>query len=169
MMLASTIGRQSMIRSLLLLFVAGAILGVTTQGSSAQTTLPFSGTVSSTCVLTVGTPGVIFPNAAYDQLSSQNAGGTSGVVTALATDSSYEISADAPVSFTAAPAGGDSGVTFEVTYQGTGATNIGATVGNTPTQLNAGTTTLEVDLSASKSSGTFPAGNYATEVTVRCE
>jgi hypothetical protein len=158
-----------MIRSIIRLLVAGATITASTQGNSAETALPFSGAVLSTCVLTVSAPGVIAPNATYDQLSSENAGGISGTVAAVTTDTLFQVSADAPTNFTAAPAGGDTGVKFAATYQGSGATSIGVTPGTTQTQLNPGTTMLEIDLLASRSSGTFPTGDYATEVTVRCE
>ena len=41
--------------------------------------------------------------------------------------------------------------------------------GNTPQRVTNGTHTIQVDLTATKSPGIFPAGNYQAQVTVRCE
>jgi hypothetical protein len=140
-----------------------------TKSSAATANVPFTGAVLSVCVLTVGTPGVIAPNSSYTQLSSKNAGGSAGTVTALATGTGFAITTEAPSSFTSAPAGGGTNAAFASSYSGSGATTISSTDGATQTSLNAGTTNLDVHLTATKSSGTFPAGSYSAEVLVRCE
>ena len=137
--------------------------------SAAQATVPFTGVVTSTCVLTVGTPGVMAASTDFTTLSSTNAGGVPGSVAALSTGTTFKVSAIAPGSFTASPAGGGDAVTFNALYRGTGATSIGSTPGATATTLNTGLTNLQVDLSALRSSGTYPGGAYAAEVIVRCE
>lgn len=131
--------------------------------------VPFTGAVTSTCILTVATPGILAPDAGFTSLASTNPGGLAGNVSVLSTGGAFSVSADAPTAFTSAPAGGDTGVDFFARYQGSGATTIGDTAGTTPTPVNAGLTLLSVNLLAEKSSGTFPAGAYLTEVVVRCE
>jgi hypothetical protein len=151
-------------------FVAIAALLSAEQGAIAATAnVPFTGVVTATCVLTVGTPGVMSASTDFTSLSSTNAGGVAGTVSALSTGTAFKVSAIAPTSFTASPANGGNAVTFNSLYRGTGATSIGSTPGNTTTTLGAGLTNLTVDLAAVKSAGTFDAGAYAAEVIVRCE
>lgn len=126
----------------------------------------FAGLVLSTCALTVGTPGVMTANAGYTSLSSENAGGSRSTVVALTTGATFNISALAPSTFTA---GDSSNVTFATDYTLTGSTSASDILGVTTTLLNIGTTTVAVDLTATKSTGNFPAGAYAATVTVRCE
>lgn len=148
-----------------LFLAAGAIAPV----NAATGNVPFTGIVTTTCVLTVGAPGVIAPSADYTTLSSTAAGGLAGTVAALATGGAFKVSAVAPTSFTVAPAGGGDNVSFAATYAGAGSTNIGATPGTNQTTLNAGVTNLSVNLAATKSNGVFAGGAYAAEVIVRCE
>ena len=113
--------------------------------------------------------GVLAANAGFTSLASVNSGGVPGTVSVLSTGNSFFVSADAPSAFTTAPSGGDANVDFSVRYLGSGATTIADTAGTTPTRVNAGVTLLTVNLTAEKSSGTFPAGAYLTEAVVRCE
>lgn len=136
---------------------------------AADGIVPFTGLVTSTCVLTVGTPGVLGANADYSTLSSAAAGGTAGLVTALSTGTTFRVSAIAPTSFSISPDGGNDGVTFAASYQASGATSIGNTLGAVTTTLGLGLTNLTVNLDATKSSGPFPGGAYTAEVVVRCE
>ncbi|MDX2259928.1 MAG: hypothetical protein NW205_13565 [Hyphomicrobiaceae bacterium] len=131
--------------------------------------VPFTGLVTSTCVLTVGTPGVLAAGAGLDTLSSSAAGGIPGTVTALTTGSNFRISTIAPSNFSIAPPGGGDGVNFSASYRATGATSIGDTLGLNETRLGLGVSILTVNLAAQKSGGAFPGGAYAAEVVVRCE
>jgi hypothetical protein len=133
---------------------------------AADATAVFAGTVASTCILTIGTPGVVTANANFTRLSSDNAGGAESTVAALATGSGFKITALAPVAFTA---GNSSNVTFIADYSLTGATTATNVPGATPSPLGAGATTVSVGLEADKTTGTFGAGAYAAAVTVRCE
>lgn len=153
------------------MFAAMAVLtfAVPAPVAAFDSQVPFTGTVLSTCLLTVGTPGVLTTNADYTSFSSANAGGISGIVTAVTTGIGYEVSTIAPTGFTLKPTGGDDNVTFSTTYTANGATNVGETAGTTATTLGLGATILTVNLGAVKSVGTFTAGAYATTVTVRCE
>ncbi len=143
-----------------------ALLVFTPVTFAADATAVFAGTVLNTCVLTVGTPGIITTNATYSKLDSDNAGGAESTVAALATGAGFKISAIAPTTFTS---GSSTNVAFAADYSLAGATSATDVAGATTTTLQAGATTVSVGLEAAKSSGSFEAGAYAAAVTVRCE
>jgi hypothetical protein len=145
------------------------LISFESEGRAATANVPFTGTVLSVCALTVGTPGVMAPNANYTQLNSQNAGGSSGSVTAVTTGTGFSVTTEAPSNFTLSPTGGGANVTFTSSYSATGVTTVSLTAGTTVTPLNIGITDVSVHLSATKSTGSFPAGAYAAEVVIRCE
>lgn len=145
------------------------VCGGAVKADAADSLVPFTALVTSTCVLTVGTPGVLGANSDFSVLSSSASGGVAGTVSALSTGTTFKVSAIAPTAFSIAPDGGNTGVTFAATYSGTGSTSIGTTPGDTQSTLATGVTLLTVNLDATKSSGPFPGGAYTTEVTVRCE
>ncbi|MGD9783364.1 MAG: hypothetical protein AB7E80_03365 [Hyphomicrobiaceae bacterium] len=155
-------------KSLLAIVAASAAFG-TAPAHAVDTTVPFTALVTSSCVLTVGTPGLLGADDDFSQLSSKNAGGVPGTVTAVTTGAGFEVSAIAPTSFSQAPAGGNDDVTFAATYEASGATSIGEILGDTASSLNFGITSMTVNLEANKSAGAFPAGAYTAEVIVRCE
>ena len=95
-------------------------------------------------------------------------GGSAGTATVLTTGTAFSLSTDEPI-FTSAPAGGGTGVTFASNYASTGDNVIPQTSGATATPLSAGTSNISVNMSATKTSGTFVAGTYAASVTLRCE
>ena len=72
------------------------------QAYSATGNIPFNGSVTDTCVITVGSAGTIMPNTAYTVLSSKEAGGAAGTATILATGNGYSVSADAPTAWSTA-------------------------------------------------------------------
>ena len=158
-----------MYKKLSIIAIAGALSFAGSAAHAVQATVPFTSVVTATCILTVGTPGVMTSNALFNGLSSTNAGGVAGTVSALATGAAFKVSAIAPTTFTVAPSGGGDNVTFSAAYRATGATSAGSTPGNTETTLNSGLTNVSVDLSAAKSAGNYTAGAYAAEVIVRCE
>jgi hypothetical protein len=129
---------------------------------AATGTASFAGTITSTCVVTAGSPGRIAPNADYTTISSDTAvGGYSSQVTALATGNVFSISTDAPA-----------GITADLkssSYSLSGATTKATTDGTSPSPLASGLTNVAVDMSATRSNGIFTAGAYAGVVTVRCE
>jgi len=145
------------------------LAAVSTPAAAVTGTVTFSGVVTETCTINVDSPGTLVANTDLTTLSTNEAGGTAGVATIQTTGSSFSVSAAAPAVFTSAPAGGDENVTFATLYSATGATNLADVVGDTPSALAQGTTTLSVDLTATKSSGSFPAGNYTADVVVTCE
>ncbi|MFC6490537.1 hypothetical protein [Nitratireductor sp. GCM10026969] len=151
------------------LVAATALAASTLPGLAADGTVLFNASVLSTCLITIGTPGVMTASADYTELSSLEAGGASGTATILTTAAGYEVSTSAPVAFVSAPAGGDDSVTFASSYSASGVTSLTDVVGSVTSVLGLGLTNLDVDLTATKSAGAFPAGSYVAEVTVTCE
>lgn len=133
---------------------------------AATTGAVFTGAVENTCVLTVGTPGVITPNSAYTVMSSKNALGSQSTVAALVTGGTFSVSTVAPSSFTV---GDSTNVSFASSYSLSGATSATDITGLTATQILPGVTNIEVDLTATKSTSNFVTGAYNATVTVRCE
>ena len=131
--------------------------------------------IIGTCTITVVNAGTMTTNSALNVLASNQAGGNAAVVT-VEPDSlvcsilnlldCYGLSAPPPAAFLSAPVGGGDGVTYASIY----AVDGGAPVnGVAVTRLINGTYTVAVDLAANRGSGTFPAGSYQAQVTVRCE
>ena len=123
----------------------------------------------------VGASGTMTANPTIGILGSTQAGGQSAGATITASSllcsllnllDCYSVSAPAPAAFTSAPSGGGTNVNFATAYRlDSGA----STAGSTTQKLTNGTHTVQVDLTATKSSGIFPAGSYQGMVTVRCE
>src|SRR5690606_23946260 len=129
----------------------------------------FTGTVSATCQITIDSGGVLGASADLMTLSTTEAGGSAGAATIQASDASFQVAAVAPASFTAAPAEGNTGITFATFYSASGATAAANVDGSVPTALEAGLTNVSVDLQATKADGAFPAGEYSADVTITCE
>ena len=156
------------LRSTLSIALASASLLSFTQPANSLDIL-FGGNILSSCVLVVGAPGVFGVNANGDVLSSKEAGGSAGTLTATATGTGYEISITSPAAFTVSPAGATSDATFVSTYSLSGDTIVGETDEATSSPVNTGITNVSVDLVATKNSGIYSAGNYQAPVTVTCE
>ncbi|WP_025031235.1 MULTISPECIES: hypothetical protein [Nitratireductor] len=141
----------------------------TAPAAAVTDTVIFNGNVISTCLITVGTPGVLGTNGALNVLSSTEAAGVSGTATVVTTGTGFNMSTSTPAAFLVAPAGGDDDVTFSSSYSASGVTTLLDVVGTVTSPLGLGVTNVDVDLSATKSAGVFPAGNYTAEVTLTCE
>ena len=138
--------------------------------------LPARAAIIGTCTIMVGASGTMTANPAISILGSKQAGGSSATATITASSllctllnllDCYSVSAPAPASFSSAPSGGATNVNFSTVYRldGTGVD----TSGSVPQRVVNGSHPMQVDLTATKSSGIFPAGNYQGTVTVRCE
>ncbi|WP_095084702.1 hypothetical protein [Mesorhizobium sophorae] len=138
--------------------------------------LPVQAAIIGTWTIMVGASGTMTANPAISILGSKQAGGSSATATITASSllctllnllDCYSVSAPAPASFSSAPSGGGTNVNFSTVYRldGTGVD----TSGSVPQRVVNGTHPMQVDLTATKSSGIFPAGNYQGTVTVRCE
>jgi hypothetical protein len=151
------------------LLTAAILAASATVAGAVSETMTFSGTVDSTCLITINSAGIFGTSPDFTVLGTTETNGSAGTATILATGETFQLTATAPAVFTASPTGGDAGVTFASFYTATGATSAANVEGATPSTLAAGTTNLSVDLTATKAGGSFPAGNYAAEVTVTCE
>ncbi|TJV01694.1 MAG: hypothetical protein E5Y12_20870 [Mesorhizobium sp.] len=138
--------------------------------------LPARAAIIGTCTIMVGASGTMTANPAIGILSSKQAGGSSASATVVANSllcsilnllDCYSVSAPAPAAFSSAPSGGGTNVTFASVFRldGAGVDNPGSVA----QRVVNGTHGLQVDLTATKSSGIFPAGSYQGTVTVRCE
>ncbi|MDX8437002.1 MULTISPECIES: hypothetical protein [Mesorhizobium] len=138
--------------------------------------LPTQAAVVGTCTIVIGASGTMKPNPAINIFGSKQAGGSSAGATITASSllctilnliDCFSVSAPAPIAFTSAPSGGDTNVTFATVFRLDGSgTDI---PGSSPQRVINGTHTMQVDLTATKSPGIFPAGSYQGTVTVRCE
>jgi hypothetical protein len=147
--------------------VVSAMLAAPLPAVAATGNVQFDATVNNTCSITVNQAGLLTANVGQTSLSSLNAGGAAGQADIVATSANYNVSIDQPTAWGTFPTGGDTNVTFAATYSASGATTVAST--NTANPLATGTTAVNVDLSATKSSGSFPTGTYAAVVVLRCE
>lgn len=148
---------------------AAAAFAALVSPATAQSTgvVTFNGLVLPSCVLTLGTPGLLAAGADGHELSSDRAGGVSGMASLLSTGAGYKLQMDAPSSFRLAPAGGQA-ESITTRYEASGATVAASTNVGAPLSLGIGLTNLDVDMTARKDTGIFPAGAYAADVLVRC-
>ncbi|MGL4396484.1 MAG: hypothetical protein ACRCS9_08105, partial [Hyphomicrobium sp.] len=72
---------------------AGLLTILATSAHALDATVPFTGVVLSTCVLTVGTPGLMAAGTDFTTLSSTNSGGTPGTIAVLSTGTNFKVSA----------------------------------------------------------------------------
>ncbi|BCG78339.1 hypothetical protein MesoLj113b_18810 [Mesorhizobium sp. 113-3-3] len=137
---------------------------------------PASAAIIGTCTIVVGASGTMKANPGLNVFGSKQAGGSSAGATITASSllctllnllDCYSVSAPAPASFSSAPSGGGTNVTFVSVFRLDGS---GADInGSVPQRVVNGTHPMQIDLTATKSSGIFPAGTYQGTVTVRCE
>ncbi|WP_296744262.1 hypothetical protein [Mesorhizobium sp.] len=152
---------------------SSALLAVAVLGGLCS---PAGAAIVGTCTIMVGSTGTMAANPAISIFGSKQSGGSSATATITASSllctlldllDCYSVSAPAPAAFTSAPSGGNTNVTFASVFRldGSGVDN----PGSSPQRVSNGTHSLQVDLTATKSSGIFPAGNYQGTVTVLCE
>ena len=151
-----------------LAILAVAVLQLCDAAQAVESSVTFSGMVTGTCVMNVTSVGSMMPDGSLTALSSTHAGGASGVVAVTTTVAGLDIEIVAPTGFDMAPAGIGT-PSFDASFTGAGATTIASTAPGTAQTLGVGATVLTVDLTASLASGTFPSGNYAADVIVRCQ
>ncbi|MEZ5813041.1 MAG: hypothetical protein R3D45_16665 [Rhizobiaceae bacterium] len=120
------------------------------------------------CMVVVGNPGTMAPSIGNAALSSKVAGGYAGTAEITATNSSYRASVIAPAAFVASPSL-PGAVTFDTAFSGSGATNFYDVPGATEVKIKRGVTSISADLTATMQNGSFAAGQYMAELTLRCE
>lgn len=135
---------------------------------AATGNIPFNGTVTNTCLITVGSSGTIMPNAGFTVLGSKESGGAQGTATILTTGNAYGVTVDTVSAWTSAPASA-AGTTFATEYDLSGANTATNVAGGTATTLAHGTTNVGVDLTATHPTGSFEAGTYTATAVLRCE
>ncbi len=133
---------------------------------AATSNAVFGATVGNTCRLIAVDTGLLVPNVTNRVLSSSLSGGRQAQVSADASSAGFTVSAIAPTTFVT---GNSNNTTFASTYSLSGATSGSNIAGPTQTLLNSGSSTVAVDLSATKTAGVFPRDMYTADVTIRCE
>jgi hypothetical protein len=146
--------------------VVAGLLVAPMQAQAATGNVIFNADVNNTCSITVVDAGTLTANVGQTQLSSENAGGSAGTATIVATSAAYAVSVNAPLAFSTFPVGG-AATTFAAKYSTTGASTY--TNATTSNPLATGTTNVSVNLAANKATGSFPTGLYAATVVLRCE
>ena len=121
------------------------------------------------CAIIIGRTGTMNINPEANEISSIGWGGQPGEAQIVTTNGSFNLAMDAPFGFSLAPPNGNDATIFNGSYSGFGATNFAQTSGNAKISLKKGTTSITANLVATKTSGTFPAGQYRAELTLRCE
>ena len=121
------------------------------------------------CAIIIGRTGTMNINPEANEISSIGWGGQPGEAQIVATNGSFNLAMDAPFGFSLAPPSGNDATVFKGSYSGFGATNFSQTPGNAKISLKKGTTSITANLVATRTSGTFPAGQYRAELTLRCE
>ena len=136
---------------------------------------PAQSALIGTCTIVVNTSGTMTVNPALTIFGSKQPGGSQATVTAtpnallcniLQLLDCFTLSAPAPAGFLSGPSGSNTSLSMATTYRINGGAEI---PGSTPTVVANGAKTMQVDLTATKTSGLFPAGAYQAQVTVRCE
>jgi hypothetical protein len=142
---------------------------------AALFSLPSHAAIVGTCTITVLNPGTLATSPAINVLGSNQAGGNAAqvrvkpasvVCIVLQILDCYSVSVPPPAEFLLSPAGGEDGVTYASTYSVDGAAPVN---GASATTLGNGIYILDVDVSATRAAGVFPAGDSQAQVTVRCE
>ena len=150
-------------------YVCGAIVVAASLlvGPAQAADAIFTGTITSTCLLTVGTPGVLTaPNAV--SLSSKNAGGQFSTV-AVVTTGGVSLSVNPTVAETIRPAGDTGTILWTPTFAVVGS-HPSADSGASRSLTSAGIDTMNVNLEGVKQNGgAFAAGAYTSTVTVTCQ
>ena len=123
----------------------------------------------SCTIIVDNTPGLMRQNADTTILASTQAGGQSARAQIIATRSSYRASIDAPSGFSFFPNQGNNNTEFSASFSSSGATQFLSTPDNVERKIKKGTSDIKVHMSARRLNGSFPAGNYAATVTLRCE
>jgi hypothetical protein len=161
--------RSTKMKNLTRVAIIAAVAMAPIKAISAEGNIPFSGSVQDTCIISVGNTGTLSVNTNHTVLGSEEAGGSAATATVLTTGEGYSLRADAPTAFQTTATTGNNNVSFEANYKASGASSIGKTDGKIASPLNRGSTSVDIDMSGTKTSGTFEAGSYDAIVLLRCE
>ncbi|MEO1702263.1 MAG: hypothetical protein AAFR71_09455 [Pseudomonadota bacterium] len=142
--------------------------------------IPFSGEVDNPdfCLIEVIQPGTLIPNATDTELSSYNAGGSPAQARVTSYWFNYQIRALHSQVWTSSPIPNNLETTFSTFYSGSARRIFGGgSLGSFPEIPGTTAVTLpflsiadvEINLVAQHNGGTFPGGDYATNVTLLCD
>ena len=120
----------------------------------------------NSCVLTIGTSGVMTAASSGTQISSENSGGTAATLTVVSIGSAPTISFSAP-SLTVSPASWSATPTVEIKYSSLGGANQAYTSGASSTSLAALTDSFTINGRVTSASG-FAAGSYTLRTVATC-
>lgn len=147
---------------------------------SALAGSPASAALDGTCTIMVTKTGTLATNANASVLSSKTASngyaaasitiqpGLLGVLCSLLQVANcFALSVVPPASFSSAPSGGNTNVSFNTVFRVDGSGTDQPQ--NTPVTVLNGPHSVQIDLTATKSSGIYAAGTYQATVTLRCE
>ncbi|MEL6203014.1 MAG: hypothetical protein AAFR39_11720 [Pseudomonadota bacterium] len=160
-----------------LVFALTAICAAT--NSAYALDVPFTAEVDNPdfCLIEVVQPGALTPNATDTVLSSYNAGGTAALARVTSYWFNYQIQALHSQVWQTSPIANNQDTTFSTFYSGSarrifGGGSLGSfpeVPGSTVVTLPfLSVTDLEINLVAQHDSGTFPGGDYTTNVTLLC-
>ncbi len=121
------------------------------------------------CTIIINERGTMRPNPGASVLSSSTPGAKPGEAVVIATNSSYSVSVDAPLGFSIQPSGGSNNTRFEASMSAHGATNFFSVPSGVEQRIKRGQTDVTVNIKATRQGGSFPAGQYAATVVLRCE
>ena len=149
-----------------LIGVAAAILSLS--ASATDRDVNFRGEINNSCSLVVLNDGLLGVSSDQTVLSSKVSGGQHGRVSVVTNGYGNTIEIISPSGFTVGPPSADVNTIFETEYSASGGTILSNLLGVVVSILGIGTTTINVDATATKTSGTFESGSYELTTVVRC-
>lgn len=137
--------------------------------AQAQTAVQFDGAVVASCVLSVGTPGVLGVSASSGtEIGSEQPGGVAAVLSVVATAGAPTIAFSAPT-LSVKPGAYSGTPTVSLKYSSPGGANQAYTSSASQyTNTTALGDTVTLNAKATDSAG-FPAGNYRIQTTATCQ
>lgn len=136
--------------------------------SATDKNLNFRGTINNSCSIVVLNDGVLGVSSDQKILSSKEAGGVSGRVSVVTNGSGATLEIVTPTGFSVGPPSANSSTIFETEYSASGGTLLSNLLGVVVSVLGIGQTEVDIDATATKTSGTFDSGAYELMTVVRC-
>jgi len=152
-------------------YIAGlstAALILSGSASATDRNVNFRGVINNSCSLVVLNDGLLGVSSDQTILSSKQAGGLQGRVSVVTNGYGNTIEVISPSGFTVGPPSANMNTIFESEYSASGGTILSNLLGVVVSILGIGTTTIDIDATATKTSGTFESGAYELTTVVRC-
>lgn len=154
------------LKYMILAGAASAMLSV--PASAVDQNVNFRGVVNDSCSLVVLNDGLLGVSSDQTVLSSKEAGGLRGRVSVVTNGPGNTIEIISPSGFAVGPPSADLNTVFESEYSASGGTILSNLLGVVVSLLGIGTTTIDIDATATKTSGAFESGAYELITVVRC-